>query len=897
MGEFILLVLICVYNNKKKKVRFKNLMLARNTKKTILVVFMLVFLSSFLLLGQTVLAESQTDTGFAGGSGTEDDPFLIANAEQLGNVRNYLDAHYHFKLINDIDLGVAPYNEGEGWMPIGSYVQQFKGFFDGNGKTISGLYINREDEEDVGLFGWLGKEGCVVDLILKDVNVFAYGYAGGLAGGSTEGEVYSVYVSGTVAGRIHIGGLIGYNGMDSHVISCHSDCDVNGESYVGGLISTSEGITVNCYTSGTVAGLDIVGGLVGCEGGIIENSLSSATVIGTSYVGGLVGVLWDASWDNQICDSYATGSVMGSQYVGGLVGINDDSSIYNSYSIASVNGTSYVGGLVGINNYGLIEFCFAAGSVSGDMNVGGLIGYNDDGLVYDSYYDKDVTGQSDMGNGEPKSTSELMIRSTFKNWDFSYTWTIIEGYDYPMLRWQDEAPTSGFDLWIPRGSAEPGVETELRITDAVGEDGELLTGRKEVIIYNEIDNATIFQSGVEFVDGEASIAITLNTLGLNTLRVAVEDVFYTNTVSVEVLVVEFAGGSGTADDPYLIADADDLNNVRYNLTAHYKLINDIDLGVAPYNEGEGWLPIGSSSMPFVGYFDGDGKYIRNLYINRIDSHDVGLFSTIDEGATVDYVLIENADVTGRRYVGALVGWNYNGNIFYCVAMGTVRGITDIGGLVGENNGYIDSSNTYCFVSGDTYIGGLAGNNFHEINNSYATGNVLGSENVGGLIGYNDGSIMNSYTTGIVNGDDHIGGLVGFNYREGNIATSYTTGYTTGLEDVGGLVGHNLGNISECFTIGNTDAESSVGGLIGFNEGEVSMAYALGTVVAGTDAGGLIGYNEGSVSQCYAKGLVLAAYNVGGLIGYNDKGEVIYCYATGEVFAQEYYDAFIGWNEE
>src|SRR5699024_619962 len=103
------------------------------------------------------------------------------------------------------------------------------------------------------------------------------------------------------------------------------------------------------------------------------------------------------------------------------------------------------------------------------------------------------------------------------------------------------------------------------------------------------------------------------------LRVAVE-----HFSMYGVFAMDFAGGSGTAADPYLIETAEQLDKVRDYRTSHFKLMADIDLGVAPYNQGEGWEPIGMNGQPFGGTFDGDNKTISNLKINRPNENDIGL---------------------------------------------------------------------------------------------------------------------------------------------------------------------------------------------------------------------------------------------------------------------------------
>lgn len=865
-------------------------MLSKKSKNAIFFLLVLAFIVTLVFTGQIVLAENQTEAMFAGGAGTEDDPYLIADAKQLDKVRNYLDAH--FKLVNDIDLGVPPYNEGEGWEPIGSYAVPFNGVFDGNGKTIRGLYIYRGDQEDVGLFSSLGEGAVLKNVRLEDVDVLGENFVGALVGWNTAGQIIDCYVSGAVAGENNIGGLTGGNEEDGRINNCFSACDVVAQYYAGGLAGYNQGEIFGSNHDGLITGIEDVGGLVGYNEGDIVYCFSASRVIGVTSIGGLVGY----NADGWVFGSFSTGNVVGSENVGGLVGYNRYEVVTDSYAISAVSGTTYVGGLIGYNE-GTIAYSYAAGTVAGESDVGGLVGFNDGGNVLVSYYDWEATGQSDTGKGEPKSTYEMMARFTYEGWDFLSTWALAEGTDYPVFRYEDEAPQSGFDAWVPRGSAEPGVEVQLKLTSAMGADGLLLSGSREVSVHNETTNETIYSGSVEFFDGEAFLPITLNALGTNRLRVHVKDISYTDLIPLEVLVLEFAGGSGTHEDPYLIADADDLNNVRYCLTACFKVIDDIDLNVAPYNHGEGWLPIGTGWVPFVGHFDGNGKTIKGLYINRSISDDVGLFGCIWEGAIVENVKLKDANVTGREYVGALVGWNYEGRIVNSSASGVVAGESFIGGLVGENNGLtIDSYATSRVTSTKYVAGGLAGTNFGEITGSYATGPVTGNEEVGGFLGINQGSVSKSYATGTVNGYEYVGGLVGANY-EGQITNSYSTGFVFGYSEVGGLAGTNEAHISNGYATSNVAGGLTTGGLVGSNHGEIFGSYASGAVIGNEDVGGLAGSNEGSITKCYATGEVNGAEYVGGLVGWNYQGQITDSWATGDVLGIEYVDKLVGFDSQ
>lgn len=176
----------------------------------------------------------------------------------------------------------------------------------------------------------------------------------------------------------------------------------------------------------------------------------------------------------------------------------------------------------------------------------------------------------------------------------------------------------------------------------------------------------------------------------------------------------FAGGSGAENDPYLIEDAWDLDAVRNDLSAHYKLINDIDLDISPFNEGNGWTPISD----FYGSLDGQGHSIINLYIKRTSGR-TGLFSN-------NYGTIENL-----------------------ILQGEANGVDYTGGLVGSNQseGIIRNSIFNFVVDGGLRTGVIAGNNNGLIENCYAMGENLGTQIAGGFVGQNwDGKIRNSYST-------------------------------------------------------------------------------------------------------------------------------------------------------
>ena len=245
----------------------------------------------------------------------------------------------------------------------------------------------------------------------------------------------------------------------------------------------------------------------------------------------------------------------------------------------------------------------------------------------------------------------------------------------------------------------------------------------------------------------------------------------------------------------------------------------------------GWQPIGnSSSMPFSATFDGNGYTISNLMINRTNTRYVGLFGYTRSRAKIANLGLLDVDISGRSFVGSLVG-NNNGTIISSHAMGTVLGRFDIGGLVGVNQGgTITNSYAMGAVSGRLDIGGLVGRNDDgSITHSYAIVEVKGSSNrVGGLAGRNDdGSIMNSYATGSVDGEEDIGGLVGSN-DNGIIMNSYATSDISGLSNASNLVGSNTGTITNSYAIGDVTVagRAQTLGLVAVTSKDVNHSYWL-----------------------------------------------------------------------
>ncbi len=217
------------------------------------------------------------------------------------------------------------------------------------------------------------------------------------------------------------------------------------------------------------------------------------------------------------------------------------------------------------------------------------------------------------------------------------------------------------------------------------------------------------------------------------------------------MINSFAGGSGTTEDPFQVANANQLNAINNSCFLHLKFIQtaDIDMNIAPYNTGAGFTPIGftpiEGSVYFYGTYNGNGYKISNLYINSPQMYPVGLFNVIS-GAMLSNIKLQNVDITGYQDVGGLVGINDSSSLISnSYSTGVVRGGVQVGGLVGLNRATISNSysrvNVTATTSENSYSGGLIGGSYgsSSVSNSYSTGVVIGDAYwAHGFIGINSG---------------------------------------------------------------------------------------------------------------------------------------------------------------
>ena len=199
------------------------------------------------------------------------------------------------------------------WTPIGNSSNYYKGTFDGQNHTISGLYFNDSSTSYVGLFG--GNWGTIKNVGVVDSYFKGYYYVSGVCG-NNNGTMTNCYNTGTVSGT---------------------------EKEVGGVCACNNGTITNCNNIGAVSGSNNVGGVCGYSSKEITDCYNTGTVSGgESYVGGVCGVNCE-----KITGCYNTGTVSGREsYVGGVCGDSGGkiTGCYNTGAVSGSDGSQYVGG-------------------------------------------------------------------------------------------------------------------------------------------------------------------------------------------------------------------------------------------------------------------------------------------------------------------------------------------------------------------------------------------------------------------------------------------------------------------------------------------------------------------------------------------------------------------------
>ena len=818
------------------------------------------------------------------------------------------------------DAGDTYWNAGEGWEPIavprgrifGTALGAFQATFDGNGHTLSNLFVARDDHS--GLFGAIGSRGAVRDVRLTDMDVTGNQGVGGLAGENL-GVVSRVQSAGQVLGEVQVGGLVGAN-LGTITLS-RSSAAVTG-------MAPPDFVRTSDLDRGT-------GGLVGYNGGAIRGSYAIGRVVGDSNVGGLVG------WN----------------FNDGFVGsIRRHASIVGSYATGSVAGRSSVGGLVGTNGIpgnapfvlGEIHSSYATGRVSGpSRGVGGLVGYDsgdDSTVITASYWDTRTSAQTSGSFGVGKTTSQLQAPTGYSgiygSWNVDVDgdstnddpWHFSTGRQYPVLKanvdgqgaatWQEFGYQlrSGPTLMTPTvtptmtaGQAQvnltwtavdashwaPEPDVTYTVTRADGDTLETLAEDLGVLLYTDSaarTGAAITYQVVAVVDGGEpvrSAAVVVNTPGNSPpLPVGTLPDRWLHAGDEAGVEVGAAFQDPENDTLTYTAASSATGVVMVSVSGSRVTITPVATGTATITvtatDAGGSMASGTQTFTVT---------VRPSSATDYDADDDGL---------IEITELEQLDAIRHDLNGDGVPTT-DGATAYAAAFSTVGDRQACGGLTGcvgyelADNLDFDTNRNGRADSGDTYWNAGAGWEPIDADTSSSTPGVIvfragfraifegnghtianlfidrDSDDVGLFGRTSYGSVIRH--VGLidveVSGSSDVGGLAGTD-NNSSIIGSYVTGMVSGTGDnVGGLVGQTYGSsVVTSYAAVEVTGGNNVGGLIGENDTAVTASYATGWVAGDDNVGGLVGSNGITITASYATGPVTGQSNVGGLVGRNTR---------------------------
>ncbi len=779
------------------------------------------------------------------GSGTTDDPYLIYNYDDLRMATLNLSSTY--KLMSNIDLSNARF------YMLGSYMNIFRGKFNGNEKTISNLKIDSPHAAYIGFSGF--NKGTITALMLDDIYINANNYTGGVTGYNENGHIADISITGNITGNNYVGMAVGRfysDGGSYKVTSVITQGNVTGTSQVGGIVG---GVYMR-YRGGSISGIN--------KGGNITASGSN--------VGRVLG----------LNDSWVDGSIK-------LSALGMSSTTINGSTVSSTYNTSNHGSDIGniseVNNINLSEIALDT-YIGGDNDGNGYYwDYNDAGtIVRKSVIDYPLTFNLSGGgsnedpyliyNYDDLRMATLNLSSTYKlmsNIDLSNDRFYMLGSYMNIFRGKfngNEKTISNLKIDSPHAAYigfsgfNKGTITALMLDD----------------IYINANNYTGGVTGYNENGHIADISITGNITGNNYVGMAVGR-FYSDGGSYKVTSIITEGNvtgtsqvGGIVGGVYMRYSGGSLTGINKggSVTANGSNVgrvlglndNWVDGSIKLSALAMSSTTINGSTVASTYSTSNHGASITNLSeLNNINLAEVVLDTyiggdndgngyywdyndagTIVRKSVIDYPLTFNLSGGGSNEDPYLI-YNYDD-----LRMATLN-LSSTYKLMSN----IDLSNDRFYMLG-SYMNIFRG----KFNGNEKTISNLKIDSPHaayiGFSGFNKGTITALMLDDIyINANNYTGGVTGYN-ENGHIADISITGNITGNNYVGMAVGRFYSDggsykVSSIITEGNVMGTSQVGGIVG----GVYMRYSGGSIT---------GINKGG--SIYATGS-----NVGRILGLND----------------------------
>lgn len=761
--------------------------------------------------------------------------YQIENADHLYWFMEYVnsvDGSINAILMNDIIVNTGDVANCNGvkaedwreWFPIGYYSDRdgnsvpedifYSGEFNGNGKTISGLYFNNEEQAYVGLFGQTETSAQIKNLGIVNSYFKGKDRVGNVCGKN----------NGTIDNCYNTGMVVGVNGV------------------AGGICGESKGTISNCYNIGdddAVCGDNSSGTITNCYY-LAESETDSheGTTFKTQdqFASGEVAYLLNGSVSTE---EIAWHQTIGTDTYPVLDSIleNAHKEVYYGYLLCTDTDKQYTNDSNASATKPDHNYAYSAGGstitascTNGGCSAGGTIVISASGKIYDgtavtatvanNVDNTDYRGQIVYTPNKGAAVEEAVNAGTYDakltigDATASVRFTIEQAT--PTITWSNQEVTSTGNTAVIAAPTVTFVNDENPSVDLVYsyrvqdiEDiGNFANGLPRACGTYDI-KVKVPKSG-NYEVAEETITLTINhTDGISDGRCK----YCPPEMAEEVYQIK------TASDLYWFADYVNAGNT----TANAVLVDDIVINpgeMTVNNQGEvqfdgtapayTWTPIGDYSHKYAGTFDGKGNTISGLYINAPETDYVALFGYVAANGEVYDVSVADSYFSGKNNVATIVGFN-GGTINSCTNQNSmVIGSLNVGGIVGfhQSGAIIQCSNTAMVKSSTRIVGGIAGSNKSTVSNCYNTGAVQGSGmDVGGIVGSNsNGSIADCYNTGSVQGSSSYVGAISGQNSSGTVTNCY---YLAGCAKDGkpvtqnGIGASNIGQTTTDETGGTT----------------------------------------------------------------------------------------------
>ena len=763
------------------------------------------------------------------GNGSTGNPYIITKAEELEWFRDQVNSGQYSicaKIADNvevIDMSTVCHAadksqnlEEKSWVPIGNRnIIKYRGTFDGNGKTITNLYINasQTSQNNMGLFGYT-YQSTIKNLTFENANVT-----------NTQSN------TGILVGKAGYGSTL-------QNIKISKTCQIKGGNYTGGIAGELDGNAYNCVNYATVQGIKYVGGFLGMysrKGNSITACANYGNVTASSEMaGGLVGYFRGGTI--QDCANY--GDVKGTNRVAGMAGFVSDGKVQNVFSYGNISVTNKT------QNVGMVFGCSVSGATEG------MVAYYSGAKLIVNGKEKEVKA---FGNGTPSEDNATgftkdQLKSGFVAYQLQQNASSEAKWGQNLANDDDIYPVIGSEHQVYADNTTLNCKTYevVRGSFTNNPTSSAIRYQHGTIIHHVATDATCTEAATKeywqcqdclktYSDSQLTKELTDVTdaehpaLGHDNN----EDGYCKRCQHyVAVKPSEENGVYLIAKPCHLAWFRDYVNGTivdeggvagTTHPSASAMLTADIDLKNYCHAAEDGkellsWIPIGYVNNSWSGNMDGQGHTISHLYIKTAQNF-VGLFG-YTYGATIqdlifDYAKVENVSTTNTKtaYTGILAGYAYG-------ALSHIKGIKT------TNN---------CTVIGQQITGGIVGYAKINLENCDNHSSVKGTDNVGGIAGSSiERNIRRSTNYGTVeNNNTSIGGIIGYAYGTSiedcaNYGKISSTGWYTG-----GIAGQTEANcsIQNVFSYGDVTNTNEVPGII--------IGYVEGTLTAK----GIVAYNK------------------------------------------------------